>query len=96
MARIVAGAAQKTGFLPLDEDAALAGRYAASGRDAVNIVQMAAGIARQEGRSVIERRDIEWVVESGHYSPHIEPRTHRHPSPGLVNGLAVYGSHQGR
>ena len=78
-----------------DEDAKLVGQYAASGRDAVNIVQMASGIARQDGRRVIERRDIEWVAESGHYSPHVEPRTHKDPAPGLVNGLAVYGAHQG-
>ena len=95
LARIATGGAKKTGFAIKDEDAKLVGQYAASGRDAVNIIQMASGIARQDGRRVIERRDIEWVAESGHYTPHVEPRTHKEPSPGLVNGLAVYGSHQG-
>ncbi len=95
LAKIASGAARKTGFALREEDSKLVGQYAASGRDAVNIVQMASGVARQEGRRVIERRDIEWVAESGHYTPHIEPRPHRDPAPGLVNGLAVYGAHQG-
>ena len=95
LALIATGAAKKTGFALKDEDAKLVGQYAASGRDAVNIIQMASGVARQDGRHAVERRDIEWVAESGHYTPHIEPRTHKEPAPGLVNGLAVYGSHQG-
>jgi Lon-like ATP-dependent protease len=95
LAQIAKGGAVKAGFFLSDEDSKLVGQYAASGRDAVNIVQMASGIARQEGRRVIERRDIEWVAESGHYAPRVEPRTHKDPAPGLVNGLAVYGAHQG-
>lgn len=95
LAGIASGAAKKACFVLRAEDAKLVGLYAASGRDAVNIVQMASGIARQEGRRVVERRDIEWVAESGHYTPHIEPRTHRDPAPGRVNGLAVHGAHQG-
>jgi Lon-like ATP-dependent protease len=95
LARIASGAADKAEFSLDAADADLIGRYAASGRDAVNIVQMAAGIARQEGRRNIGRCDIEWVVESGHYSPRIEPKKNRKPRPGVVNGLAVYGAHQG-
>ncbi len=95
LAKIASGAAKKACFYLKDEDAKLVGQYADSGRDAVNIVQMASGVARQDGRRVIDRRDIEWVAESGHYAPHVEPRTHRDPMPGLVNGLAVHGSHQG-
>ncbi len=95
LAQIAAGAAKKAGFYMKDDEAQLVGRYADSGRDAVNIVQMASGVARQDGRHVIERRDVEWVAESGHYTPRVEPRTHKEPAPGLVNGLAVYGSHQG-
>ena len=95
LAQIAKGGAIKAGFVLSDEDAQLVGQYAASGRDAVNIVQMASGIARQDGRRAIERRDIEWVAESGHYAPRVEPRTHKDPAPGLVNGLAVHGAHQG-
>jgi len=95
LAQIAAGAAVKAGFPMKEDEARLVGQYAASGRDAVNIVQMASGVARQEGRRTIERRDVEWVAESGHYTPRVEPRTHKEPAPGLVNGLAVYGAHQG-
>jgi Lon-like ATP-dependent protease len=95
LAKIASGAAKKACFYLKDDDAKLVGQYADSGRDAVNIVQMASGVARQDGRRIIERRDVEWVAESGHYAPHVEPRTHRDPMPGLVNGLAVHGAHQG-
>lgn len=95
LAQIAAGAARKTGFELQEEDAQIVGRYAGSGRDAVNIVQMAVGVAHQAGRRQIERTDIEWVIQSGHYSPHIPPQPNKQPQSGLVNGLAVHGAHQG-
>ena len=41
--------------------------YAANGRDAVNIVQLACGVVFSEARQVITRDDIEWVVNTGRY-----------------------------
>jgi len=34
----------------------------------------AGGVAIVEGRRLIERKDIEWVIEFGHYSPRIDKK----------------------
>jgi Lon-like ATP-dependent protease len=66
-------------------------KYATNGREAVNIIQIAAGIAQNAGRSGISVEDIEWVVSSGQYSPRPERRMPERPGVGLATGLAVYG-----
>jgi len=80
-----------------DEDGALdvLVRYATNGRDAVNIIQIAGGLAMTEGRSTIRRADIEWVVHSGQYSPRPDRRVPAAPQVGLANGLAVIGPNVG-
>lgn len=70
-------------------------RYATNGRDAVNIVQIAGGIAITEGRNRILTTDVEWVVNSGQYTPRSEKKVNSCPQVGLVNGLAVYGPNMG-
>ena len=70
-------------------------RYAQSGREAVNIIQLAAGLAQTEGRAVIRARDAEWVVTSGQYTPRILPVVPPAPQVGLVNALAVVGPRMG-
>ncbi len=70
-------------------------RYATNGREAVNIIQIAAGIAMGDGYQVIRTSDIEWVVNSGQYSPRMEKKVPQLPQVGLVNGLAVYGPNMG-
>jgi Lon-like ATP-dependent protease len=69
--------------------------YAQNGRDAVNIVQLAAGLAQSEGRTEIGRSDVEWVVASGHYSPRHVFRPAPGPRRGVVCGLAVAGPNCG-
>ncbi|WP_341473953.1 ATP-dependent protease LonB [Desulfofundulus thermobenzoicus] len=92
---IAANAARKVGF-PLDERGlAVVKKYATNGREAVNIVQIAAGIALTEGRQRIDAADVEWVVHSGQYSPRPEKKVGAQPQVGLVNGLAVYGPSMG-
>ena len=44
-------------------------RFASNGRDAVNIVQIAAGVVTTDGRSSIAKADIEWVLNCGQYAP---------------------------
>ncbi len=66
-------------------------RYAQSGREAVNIVQLSAGVAQSEGRSLIRVCDAEWVVTSGQYAPRLLPRIPSHPAVGVVNALGVAG-----
>jgi len=66
-------------------------KYATNGREAVNIIQIAAGIAQNDGRLGIAVEDIEWVVSSGQYNPRPERRVPDSPQIGLAIGLAVYG-----
>jgi Lon-like ATP-dependent protease len=70
-------------------------RYAANGREAVNIVQIAAGLAQTEGRRLIRTEDAEWVVNSGQYTPRPERKVPPRPQVGLANGLAVAGPNVG-
>jgi ATP-dependent protease LonB len=70
-------------------------RYAQNGRDAVNIIQMAGGIALVEGRNTILKKDIEWVIEFGHYSPRIDKKASAIEQIGCMNGLAVLGTSTG-
>ncbi|CCQ92256.1 LonB ATP-dependent protease [[Clostridium] ultunense Esp] len=66
-------------------------RYATNGREAVNVIQLAAGISLTEGRKKITQADVEWVISSSKISPRPAPHLPTEPQIGLVNGLAVYG-----
>ena len=69
--------------------------YATNGREAVNMVQIAAGMATTENHKEISRDDIEWVINSCHYSPRPHSSIAAQPDIGLVNGLAVCGPNMG-
>lgn len=69
--------------------------YSNNGRDTVNIIQIAGGIAINESRNKITEEDVEWVIESGQYNPRPEKRIDSMPQIGYVNGLAVYGPNMG-
>lgn len=80
----------------LEESASrLIGVYATNGREAINIVQLSAGIAEEEGRKEVLEKDVEWVIENGDYSPRLERKIHDCPSVGIVNGLGVFGANIG-
>ncbi len=70
-------------------------RYATNGREAVNMIQIAAGVAMTEERRNITQGDVEWVVNSGQYNPRPEKKVADKPHIGMVNGLAVYGPNLG-
>jgi Lon-like ATP-dependent protease len=70
-------------------------RHAGNGREAVNIVQLAAGIAQVENISAISPAVVQKVLNNGHFSPRPEPKVQDTPQVGLVNGLAVYGANIG-
>ena len=95
LGRIAEGAAERAGFALGREEAALVGRYAGSGREAVNIVQMAAGLMRGQDGTRIPREALEWVFECGHHAPRPLPEAPRVAAPGRVTGLAVHGAHEG-
>lgn len=95
IADIAAGAAERAGYEMSADEAQTVGRYASCGRDAVNIVQMCAGLAQMEDRRVITAEDVSWVVQSGHYAVHPQPKADRSARVGAVHGLAVFGPNQG-
>lgn len=91
VARIVQRAATKIG-LSLEPGAGESiCQYASSGREAVNILQMAAGLAIQHGLTVIPRREVEWVIATCHLVPRSEQQAPDAPAVGLACGLAVQG-----
>jgi ATP-dependent Lon protease len=69
--------------------------YARNGREVVNMMQIAAGLAMSKKRSEIGIKEIEWVIHSSQLQPKPEKRVHNEPVVGLVNGLAVYGPNRG-
>lgn len=82
--------------MAIDDDAvSVIERYATNGREAINTLQIAAGIALTEERKHIQASDVEWVVHSSQKSPRMEKQVHEQPQIGLVNGLAVYGPNMG-
>ncbi len=92
---ICENAALKGGFNLQEGCSQLVAKYAQNGRDAVNVVQIAGGVSRIEDRKSIEVKDIEWVLEFGHYSPRIEKKVNPAGQIGCVNGLAVFGNSTG-
>lgn len=95
IAQIAKNAGEKVG-MPLEEGALeVIKNYCTNGREAVNLVQIAAGIAQEEGRQSIRRADVEWVVSAGQYSPRPNRKVPDRPQIGYVNGLAVYGPNLG-
>ncbi|MCL6631592.1 MAG: ATP-dependent protease LonB [Alicyclobacillus herbarius] len=89
--RIVRNASAKIG-LPMSEEAiAEVAKYATNGREAVNIVQTAGGIALTEHRSSIDLADVQWVVQFSQMTPRPDTKVASQPQVGVVNGLAVCG-----
>ncbi len=92
---IAKNAVNKAGFTCHREGIEILKKYATNGREAVNIIQIAAGIVLTEGRKEISAADIEWVISSGQYNPRPEKRIPAEPQVGLANGLAIYGPNMG-
>ncbi|MBJ7897159.1 ATP-dependent protease LonB [Bacillus atrophaeus] len=69
--------------------------YTRNGREVVNMIQIAAGMAVTEERKDITIEDVEWVVHSSQLTPKYEQKIGSAPQVGIVNGLAVYGPNSG-
>ena len=95
IASIASGAAERAGYTMDAAEAATVGRYASCGREAVNIVQMCAGLAQLEDRKHITAEDVCWVVQSGHYAMRPRQEADTVSRVGCVHGLAVAGTAQG-
>lgn len=88
-------ALDKIGFKKSEAAVGVVMRYATNGREAVNVIQLAAGIALSDKRDEITASDIEWVVNSSQIPPRPERKVPAQPQIGFVNGLAVYGPNLG-
>lgn len=88
-------ALDKIGFKKCEDAIEVVTKYATNGREAVNVIQLAAGIALTDKRDSITAADIEWVVNSSQIPPRPERKVPTQPQIGFVNGLAVYGPNLG-
>lgn len=95
IALIAKRAAQKINCTIDEEVVDLVTRYTCNGRETVNVIQIAAGVALGEGRKAIQIEDIEWVVYFSQLTPRFEQKVNPTPEIGIVNGLAVTGPNMG-
>lgn len=95
VARVAERAAAKVRFKLSPGALDVIKRYATNGREAVNIVQIAAGTMMGTGKDTIPTEEVEWVVNSGQLQPRPDRRIPGAPLVGFVNGLAVTGPNMG-
>ncbi|PLR83115.1 ATP-dependent protease LonB [Bacillus canaveralius] len=93
--KIGKNAADKVKLSITDTGLAILSSYARNGREAVNLIQTAAGLAITEERTFIKDEDIEWVINTSQLSPRMERKISPASTIGLVSGLAVYGANNG-
>lgn len=67
------------------------GKYATNGREAVNLIQLSAGIAMNEKRNILRSSDLQWVIHASQQRPRLEKKIVPVDKIGVVNGLAVMG-----
>ena len=95
IAQIAEDAVKRIGFQPCPEAVEVIKKYATNGREAVNMVQLAAGLALTEKRDHLLASDLEWGATSSQLAPRPDRKVPDHPAVGVVNGLAVYGANMG-
>ena len=95
LSEVVRNAVAKIGMEATDKGVATLAEYCRNGREVVNMVQIAAGLAISEDRTFIKEDDIEWVIHSSQLTPRNEKKIGEESKIGLVNGLAVYGPNTG-
>jgi Lon-like ATP-dependent protease len=93
--QIAVHAIRKIGFPDSNAAVEIIKRYATNGREAVNVIQLAAGLALTDQRTELTAADVEWVVNSSQIPPRPERKIPQEPRIGFVNGLAVYGPNLG-
>ena len=91
LTRITKDAVERIGFSMEEQTAELCASYAASGRDAVNIVQLASGVAHAETRTLIQNGDVMWVASTCNYVRHMQYTMREKAFAGMVCGLGVAG-----
>lgn len=93
--RIAADACDRIAYRFEPSAAAVCASFSHSGRDAVNIVQLAAGAAYMEGRSTITAEDVIWVSKTCRFTRRSPCAVSTAAKVGAVYGLGVAGSSEG-
>lgn len=88
-------AANKIQFSVEEKGLSTLADYARNGREAVNMIQIASGIAKKANKDTVSRAEIEWVVDASQLAPRYEKKIFSQDQVGIVNGLAVYGPNSG-
>ncbi len=91
LARIARDAAQRLGYSIKNSTAMLLAAYCDSGRDAVNLIQLAGGAAYGENRQEITEQDIRWVTRISHCQRHSALPIPQTSKPGSAIALGVGG-----
>jgi ATP-dependent Lon protease len=93
--KVAARAVEKVEMAISDKGLETLASYARNGREAVNMVQIAAGVAITENRKEIFDHELEWIIQSSQLSPRYQKKINAQATIGLVNGLAVTGPNTG-
>ncbi|HCW53301.1 MAG TPA: ATP-dependent protease LonB [Clostridium sp.] len=93
--KIAVNSVEKVGLKITDDGVDEVSRYCTNGREVINLIQLASGIAVNEKRMEITLEDIKWVLENGQYTKVVTNKIPRVSKVGLANGLAVYGANIG-
>lgn len=93
--QIAVNSVKKVGLKITAEGVDEVSRYCTNGREVINLIQLASGLAINEEREEINIEDIQWVLENGQYNKVICNQISSESKVGLVNGLAVYGANIG-
>lgn len=92
---IATNATEKVGLNMSETSLAFLAKYARNGREAVNMVQIAAGLAITDNRTVILDSEMEWIIQTSQLTPRMDKKISDVSKIGIVNGLAVYGPNSG-
>ncbi len=93
--KIAANCVNKVGLNITKEGVEEVSKYCTNGREVINLIQLASGIAINEDRNEITLEDIKWVLENGQYNKIVCNKIPSSSKIGVVNGLAVYGANIG-
>jgi len=95
ISKIAMNTVSKVGLEIMPECVEEVSKYCTNGREVINLIQLASGIAINEERKEITLEDIKWVLENGQYNKIISNNIPSKSKIGVVNGLAVYGANIG-
>ncbi|MFW6238553.1 MAG: ATP-dependent protease LonB [Halanaerobiales bacterium] len=93
--KIACRAIDRIGFIATGGVYELIKDYASNGRETVNIIQLAGGMALKKNRKKIKKVDVERVLRSGRFTPRYQGQIPDTSQAGVVNGLAVKGANTG-